>query len=154
MPILFKDRDSDPDSLRSVIAEAIGAASVCWENMEGTGIFDEQRATEILEEVVTWVDDHYAPLLEPVTERLVKKDVIRWFANGDHPKDNVGEWLKDPVGDKMYQRLEGRYVRFFRNPDLTGHFVHNDCGFKWDDHGWIDSGGDGVVVCPGDWIER
>lgn len=34
--------------LESAVAQAVGAASVCWESMEGTGVFQEDRATEIV----------------------------------------------------------------------------------------------------------
>lgn len=35
-----------------VIGEAIGRASVCWENMEGTGVFDSDTASQITQEVL------------------------------------------------------------------------------------------------------
>lgn len=34
-------------SLGSAIRQAIGAASTCWEDLVGTGVFDEERANEI-----------------------------------------------------------------------------------------------------------
>lgn len=33
--------------LESAVFQALGAASVCWESMEGTGIFQSDRAKEI-----------------------------------------------------------------------------------------------------------
>lgn len=38
--------------MREVIAEAVGAASMCWENPEGAGLFDEKRATEVIDGVM------------------------------------------------------------------------------------------------------
>lgn len=35
-----------------VIGEAIGRASVCWESMEGTGVFDSDTASQITQEVL------------------------------------------------------------------------------------------------------
>lgn len=80
--------------------------------------------------------------------------VVRWWRNGDHPADNCGELLDDPMhpGDAahQYHRIEGAVVRFFRHPDVPGDQTHDRCGRTWHDHGWIDSGGDGQIVCPGD----
>lgn len=80
--------------------------------------------------------------------------VVRWWHNGDHPNDAVGELTDDPMypGDtaRRYHRIEGAVVRFFRHPYVPGGSVHERCGRTWHDHGWIDSGGDGQIVCPGD----
>ena len=46
-----------------IIGEAIGAASVCWENPGGAGAFDSERASIIVDEVMAalrqklWVSD-------------------------------------------------------------------------------------------------
>lgn len=34
-------------SLESAVFQALGAASVCWESMAGTGVFDSDQAKEI-----------------------------------------------------------------------------------------------------------
>lgn len=44
-------------SLSSAVHQAIGAASVCWENMEGTGIFQEARAREIADALLRYIAD-------------------------------------------------------------------------------------------------
>lgn len=72
---------------------------------------------------------------------------VRWWRNGDHPHDRVS------VGSTR----EGAVVRFFRHPDVDGATVHVDehgggCGRTWHDHGWIDQGEHGLVVCPGDLV--
>lgn len=87
--------------------------------------------------------------------RPVVVDAIRWLRNGDHPGDEVGAMLTDPLNEDLpYRRLEGKIVRYFRHPDpeFTGDNTHEVCGFTWHDHGWIDSGGGGQTVCPGDWV--
>jgi hypothetical protein len=57
-PFAFTERPDDgldpreetpSERMNRVMGEAIGAASTCWPNMTGTGIFDEARAREILE---------------------------------------------------------------------------------------------------------
>ena len=43
---------TDPGcGLRTFIQEAIGAASTCWEDLSGTGVFDSTRAAEIADAV-------------------------------------------------------------------------------------------------------
>lgn len=44
-------------ALRTAVFEAVGAASVCWENMSGTGVFDDRRACEIGEALVAEILD-------------------------------------------------------------------------------------------------
>lgn len=38
--------------LEQVIGEAVGAASVCWSNMKNTGLYNTERASQIVDEVV------------------------------------------------------------------------------------------------------
>lgn len=77
---------------------------------------------------------------------------VRWLRNGDHPGDALGELLDDPMGGPPYERLEGKVVRFFRSPDYPGEEVHESCGHRWHDHGWLDFPDGGETVCPGDWV--
>lgn len=48
-----------PD-LKEAVFVALGAASVCWEPMDGTGVFMDQRATqignELLEVIHRWAN--------------------------------------------------------------------------------------------------
>ena len=39
----------DADTLEEAIGIGIGAASMCWDNIEGAGVFDSQRASLIVE---------------------------------------------------------------------------------------------------------
>jgi len=78
----------------------------------------------------------------------------RWFRNGDHPDDRVGEVVPAPYGGgESYTRLEGAVVRFFRSPrpERAGNVTHEACGRTFHDHGWIDTL-DGLTVCPGMWV--
>lgn len=38
--------------IEEVIAQAIGAGSMCWENVKKAGVFDSERASQIVDEVV------------------------------------------------------------------------------------------------------
>lgn len=35
-----------------VVGEAVGGGSVCWENMNGTGVFQDQKARKIVDDAV------------------------------------------------------------------------------------------------------
>ncbi len=41
--------------MESAIFQALGAASVCWESLENTGIFDSTRARQIGDELMELV---------------------------------------------------------------------------------------------------
>lgn len=75
---------------------------------------------------------------------------VFWEKNGDHPDDRVGEDVPDPMTGGTYKRIEGAFVRFYRNPSTPGDLVHMPCGRTWHDHGWIDRFN--TDVCPGSYI--
>ena len=88
-------------------------------------------------------------------KRPVVIEATRWWRNGDHPEDRVGEWLDDyATASGRYQRLEGAVVRYFRRPEAAyaSAVIHATCDHPWHDHGWIDTLEGGYTVCPGDWI--
>lgn len=74
-----------------------------------------------------------------VKPKVVELDAHRWFKNGDHPADGPAH-------------LEGKVVRYFRHPGFPGVMPCPTCKAMYHVHGWIDSGGDGWTVCPGDYI--
>lgn len=79
-------------------------------------------------------------------------ELYRWWKNGDHPDDRIG--VSEPEtggGGATYVRQEGYIVRYFRLPGIDSQRCAR-CQFSYREHGWIDSGGNGRVVCPGDWV--
>lgn len=81
---------------------------------------------------------------KPMTKFKAKPIVIeavQWFKNGDHPLDYSDE----------YTQTEGKLVRYFRDPEISGHSKCKVCGNIMHDHGLIENNG-GYVVCPGDMI--
>lgn len=82
-----------------------------------------------------------------------KKPVIieahQWFKNGDHPEDGNERFTK---GEFKGELFEGKVVRYFRRPDISGYALCSECGNPFHIHGWIDTLEDGHRVCPGDWI--
>ena len=47
---------------------------------------------------------------------------------------------------------EGEIVRYYRDPNDRSFRECGDCGRVMHDHGWIDHGDHGHVVCPGDYV--
>jgi hypothetical protein len=82
-----------------------------------------------------------------------KKPVVieatRWWKNGDHPSD---ECYPVPDGEGGTFKSEGKVVRYFRRPYISGESRCSKCGEEMHLHGWIDTLEDGHNVCPGDWI--
>lgn len=61
MKILLNAGGREPETLRELIGQAVGAGSVCWENMSGTGVFQDDRARQVVDDAVEWVEKYYAP---------------------------------------------------------------------------------------------
>lgn len=54
LPTLQELRDNgESDPKASLIFQALGAASVCWEKIEGAGVFDSDRAKRIGDELLS-----------------------------------------------------------------------------------------------------
>ena len=90
--------------------------------------------------------------------RYIDKDgfvieASRWYQNGDHPLDNVFRPYED-TGAIPTEPREGAIVRYFRRPEpMFGSGINCwKCGRPFHDHGWIDNGGEGQKVCPGDYV--
>lgn len=73
-------------------------------------------------------------------------EATQWFKNGDHPEDR---WSPEGV---IPADWEGRVVRYYRHPQVSGNKTCNMCGNIFHAHGWIDTLEGGHIVCPGDWI--
>jgi hypothetical protein len=67
-------------------------------------------------------------------------EATQWFKNGDHPQDESDG------------TIEGRIVRYYRHPDVSGGSICGECRKRMHDHGWIDGDDEGSQVCPGDFI--
>jgi len=76
----------------------------------------------------------------------------RWRKNGDHPADDCE--MIYPGSDCQHKPFlsEGKVVRRFRDPRHSGTEPCLLCGKPLHVHGWIDSGGEGQKVCPGDFV--
>jgi len=85
--------------------------------------------------------------------KFMKKPIVieahRWFKNGDHPKDDQDTFM-DSAGNPFLG--EGKVVRYYRRPDISGTNICAICKKTMHEHGWIDVLENGHNVCPGDWI--
>lgn len=80
--------DSKPAelTLAGLIGQAVGAASVCWEDMSGTGVFQDQQAREIVDVVVEWIEQRYESKSPALTMML-----------------------QESYSDELSRRLKGRW---------------------------------------------
>lgn len=46
-------------SLESAVFQALGAASVCWEQMSGTGVFHSDRAKQIGDALLAFIEEEF-----------------------------------------------------------------------------------------------
>lgn len=81
-------------------------------------------------------------------KRPVEIDAYQWFKNGDHPHD-VCVILSYNGENEL---TEGKIVRRFNHPGISGSRTCEYCYGDMKDHGWIDTLEGGHIVCPGDWI--
>ena len=83
-----------------------------------------------------------------------KKPVVieatQWFKNGDHPQDKSKRIRSEETGSYFWS--EGKVVRNYRDPELSGELNCSICGNQYHGHGWVDTLEGGHIVCPGDWI--
>lgn len=83
-------------------------------------------------------------------KKPVVVEATQWFKNGDHPDDQC-VWIF-PTDDRPAFMSEGKVVRYFRHPDINGHYECSHCNKLIHHHGWIDTLEGGHRVCPGDYI--
>ena len=81
----------------------------------------------------------------------VEREAFQWFKNGDHPEDDCFRPWED-TGEVPKELREGKIVRYFRTPSLSGDAECSYCKDIMHNHGWIDTLEGKHVVCPGDWI--
>lgn len=85
-------------------------------------------------------------------KKPVVVEACRWFKNGDHPEDNSTMLMSSGEPSASGFLSEGKVVRYFRRPDVSGMETCKECGSDMHCHGWIETLEGGHIVCPGDWI--
>jgi hypothetical protein len=104
-----------------------------------------------------WKAKLLALFLWPESPYIPHNNYVVWWKNGDHPNDDVYRPFED-TGKIPTEPREGKVVRYFRHPQISGDSICVNCERKMNDHGWIDTGeydtGEyGIKVCPGDYIK-
>jgi hypothetical protein len=95
------------------IGQAIGAASTCWSDMAGQGVFESERALQIRNEILAYIDqikvDHRYKIANEVYE----------LAENKMPNDDelhVEQKIRLDVQRRAYEYVADR----IRNPHLYG----------------------------------
>jgi len=76
-------------------------------------------------------------------------EAVQWFKNGDHPEDNTV--FIESEGSSPFLS-EGKVVRYYRHPEISGETICPNCDNLYHEHGFIDTLEGGHIVCVGDWI--
>ena len=125
----------------------IGASEDCavWAEL----IDKFSRANNLSEPRSIWPGNTNIPDSIKLDGTVPCETYVQWFKNGDHPDDGT-EVFKS--GRFKGELLEGKVVRYFRDPQILSGEVCTVCNCIMHDHGWIDDNEYGSVVCPGDMI--
>lgn len=62
-----------PLPLEEAVGQALGAASGCWENLEGAGVFDSTRCKAVLDWLLAYLGDWAEDIRREATEATVAK---------------------------------------------------------------------------------
>lgn len=82
--------DEGPLSLAEAVGQSLGAASACWENLAGAGVFDSTRCSEIYEWLMAYLSDWGDEIRKQANEATAAKtraaiaDEIARGPAGDH----------------------------------------------------------------------
>lgn len=60
------------EELKKFIGEKVGQATACWDNLEGAGVFQSEKASEILDEIFAAIDKENEVLPVDLTDLPVK----------------------------------------------------------------------------------
>lgn len=58
-PFAFQTREGEEIGLEEAVFQALGAASVCWDNLDGAGIFDSSRAREVGDKLMALISERF-----------------------------------------------------------------------------------------------
>lgn len=56
--------------LEEFIAQAVGEASACWENLQGAGVFDSDRANKVVDRLLGVFEAHQVQLFDEDFDKL------------------------------------------------------------------------------------
>lgn len=84
------------DALSTVVFQALGAASVCWETTENAGVFDDHQAKSIGDSLVDYLNHRTRTDPTPVVDKPTVEQEIRTLAIqvAANRCENVDELIK------------------------------------------------------------
>lgn len=115
-PFDFTKNEDEPLTLKNVVYQALGAASTCWTDMMHAGIFDSERAAEISEKLIKWINDNqpHGPYLGmATTEDLLREIVARMemrIERGDMKQESLAFFCNRALQNLDVSVLEHRTV--------------------------------------------
>lgn len=106
--------DMERRALETIVCQAMGFASVCWDNMEGTGTFHSEEALAVAKGAVNEIMRIYDNLIESA-----------WgiIANVGHKQ---GNWeAQDPEWVQWAEAWRERYHTHLEQLRLAPHVIYN-----------------------------
>jgi hypothetical protein len=89
--------DEAPLSLGEAVGQSLGAASACWENLAGAGVFESTRCGEIHEWLMAYLSDWADEIRKQANEATAAKtraaiadEIARGPAAGHHARLAAG----------------------------------------------------------------
>lgn len=74
-PFTFVDREGQPLPLVEAVFQALGAASMCWENIQAAGEFNSERATVIGQAVMYEINTALAAAREDAVKEFTRTNM-------------------------------------------------------------------------------
>lgn len=80
--------DKGEDVLSTVVVQAMGYASACWDNLQGAGVFRSDEAREAADSLVEWLEAH---AVQPNLGYATTGDLIAELHARAQVSDVIGE---------------------------------------------------------------
>ena len=95
---------------------------------------------------MTTISDKDRAEAQAMREVFLSRDAL-----GAQSDNNLRRWLavRDHVlATHECPSTDRRALGYYRHPRMDGQTECPECGYPMHEHGWLDCGGDGIVVCP------
>lgn len=92
--------EGNPASLGEAVAQALGTASMCWENIRSAGVFDEANCRRVYDGLMAyladWADEHRRLANEATAAKLEEAHRVRRGSEVHQASrgSDVAEWIK------------------------------------------------------------
>lgn len=101
-----RDFETPRQRLERIVGEAIGAGSVCWESLSGTGVFQSEKAVAIVRALVAEVDLYVRARIRRSAAVDAVADVLHEATCKENQHDGPeGEWPCVSLASEALQRV-------------------------------------------------